>query len=277
MRAVRPGRARGRPGRLACDDEPFASSWWREGGSPGVEHVAYELRASCSLDDAARTLEGAGVEEVATGRPARDRSRGEARQLIPARTRSDGTLTAFACAARRRPCPRPPPPARPRQLPHRPPGGADRLLHARAGHGRDRPPRRGRRLVPRRRRPPRDGVRATRPARSRASTTSRSTSSTSGQMREALDHLGRHGRWLGWGPTRHGVGGNIASYVRIVEEALLRRALLRHGALEAEHTPRVWPDDRYSSNTWGPLPPRSYFRFDARRCRREPTRREPRR
>ena len=26
--------------------------------------------------------------------------------------------------------------------------------------------------------------------------------------------------------------------------------------------PRVYPDDRYSSNTWGPLPPRSYFRFD---------------
>ena len=39
-----------------------------------------------------------------------------------------------------------------------------------------------------------------------------------GQMRVALDHLGRHGRWLGWGPTRHGIGGNIASYVRIVEE-----------------------------------------------------------
>jgi hypothetical protein len=38
-----------------------------------------------------------------------------------------------------------------------------------------------------------------------------------GQMRVALDHLGRHGRWL---------------------------------------------DNRYSSNTWGPLPPRSYFRFD---------------
>ena len=51
-----------------------------------------------------------------------------------------------------------------------------------------------------------------------------------GQMRVALDHLGRHGRWLGWGPARHGVGGNIASYVRIVEEAVLRRAVLRHGA-----------------------------------------------
>jgi hypothetical protein len=32
--------------------------------------------------------------------------------------------------------------------------------------------------------------------------------------------------------------------------------------LDADHEPRVYPDDRYSSNTWGPLPPRSYFRFD---------------
>ena len=32
--------------------------------------------------------------------------------------------------------------------------------------------------------------------------------------------------------------------------------------LEDDHVPRVYPDDRYSSNTWGPLPPRSYFRFD---------------
>ncbi len=33
--------------------------------------------------------------------------------------------------------------------------------------------------------------------------------------------------------------------------------------LQADHEPREYPDDRYSSNTWGPLPPRSYFRFDA--------------
>ena len=32
--------------------------------------------------------------------------------------------------------------------------------------------------------------------------------------------------------------------------------------LQADHEPRRWPDTRYSSNTWGPLPPRSYFRFD---------------
>jgi catechol-2,3-dioxygenase len=84
-----------------------------------------------------------------------------------------------------------------------------------------------------------------------------------GQMRVALDHLGRHGRWLGWGPTRHGVGGNIASYVRIVEEQCFVELYCDMEQLAADHEPREWPDDRYSSNTWGPLPPRSYFRFDA--------------
>jgi len=83
-----------------------------------------------------------------------------------------------------------------------------------------------------------------------------------GQMRDLLDHLGRHGRWLGWGPTRHGVGGNIASYVRIVEETCFVELYCDMELLEPGHEPRVWPDNRYSSNTWGPLPPRSYFRFD---------------
>ncbi len=83
-----------------------------------------------------------------------------------------------------------------------------------------------------------------------------------GQMRAALDHLGRHGRWLGWGPTRHGVGGNIASYVRILEEECFVELYCDMEQLQAGHRPRRWPDDRFSSNTWGPLPPRSYFRFD---------------
>jgi catechol 2,3-dioxygenase-like lactoylglutathione lyase family enzyme len=83
-----------------------------------------------------------------------------------------------------------------------------------------------------------------------------------GQMRVALDHLGRHGRWLGWGPTRHGVGGNIASYVRIVEEQCFVELYCDMEQLQPGHQPRHWPDNRFSSNTWGPLPPRSYFRFD---------------
>jgi catechol-2,3-dioxygenase len=84
-----------------------------------------------------------------------------------------------------------------------------------------------------------------------------------GQMRDLLDHLARHGRWLGWGPARHGVGGNIASYVRIVEDECFVELYCDMEQLQADHEPRLWPDDRYSSNTWGPLPPRSYFRFDS--------------
>ena len=83
-----------------------------------------------------------------------------------------------------------------------------------------------------------------------------------GKMRDLLDHLARHGRWLGWGPTRHGIAGNIASYVRIVEEECFVELYCDMEQLEENHVPRIYPDDRYSSNTWGPLPPRSYFRFD---------------
>ncbi len=84
-----------------------------------------------------------------------------------------------------------------------------------------------------------------------------------GQMRDLLDRIARHGRWLGWGPARHGVGGNIASYVRIVEESCFVELYCDMEQLQDDHEPRDWPDDRFSSNTWGPLPPRSYFRFDS--------------
>ena len=84
-----------------------------------------------------------------------------------------------------------------------------------------------------------------------------------GQMRDLLDRLARHGRWLGWGPARHGIGGNIASYVRIVEEQCFVELYCDMEQLPEDHVPRDWPDDRFSSNTWGPLPPRSYFRFDS--------------
>jgi catechol 2,3-dioxygenase-like lactoylglutathione lyase family enzyme len=83
-----------------------------------------------------------------------------------------------------------------------------------------------------------------------------------GKMRDLLDHLARHGRWLGWGPTRHGIAGNIASYVRIAEEECFVELYCDMEQLQDGHVPRTFPDDRYSSNTWGPLPPRSYFRFD---------------
>ena len=83
-----------------------------------------------------------------------------------------------------------------------------------------------------------------------------------GKMRDMLDHVARHGRWVSWGPARHGIAGNIATYVRIVEEGCHVELYCDMEQLQDGHIPRIYPDDRYSSNTWGPLPPRSYFRFD---------------
>ena len=88
-------------------------------------------------------------------------------------------------------------------------------------------------------------------------------------LRVAFDHLGQHGRWLGWGPVRHGIAQNICGYVRITEEPMFVELYCDMEQLEPEHQPRDWPDDRHSSNTWGPLPPRSYFRFDPEAVRFE--------
>ena len=88
-------------------------------------------------------------------------------------------------------------------------------------------------------------------------------------LRVAFDHLGQHGRWLGWGPVRHGIAQNICGYVRITEEPMFVELYCDMEQLEPEHEPRDWPDDRHSSNTWGPLPPRSYFRFDPEAIRYE--------
>jgi catechol-2,3-dioxygenase len=83
-----------------------------------------------------------------------------------------------------------------------------------------------------------------------------------GELRVALDHLAQHGRWLAWGPLRHGVGRNLSAYVRIPEEECLVELYSDMEQLDADHQPREWPDNAHSSNTWGILPPRSYFRFD---------------
>ena len=84
-----------------------------------------------------------------------------------------------------------------------------------------------------------------------------------GEFRVALDHLAQHGRWLAWGPVRHALGQNLAAYVRIPEEECMVELYSDMEQLSADHAPRTWPDDAHSSNTWGILPPRSYFRFDA--------------
>ena len=79
----------------------------------------------------------------------------------------------------------------------------------------------------------------------------------------ALDDLAQHGRWLAWGPLRHGIGQNLSAYVRIPEEECLVELYSDMEQLRPDHQPRTWPDNAHSSNTWGILPPRSYFRFDA--------------
>lgn len=84
-----------------------------------------------------------------------------------------------------------------------------------------------------------------------------------GEMRVALDHVAQHGRWLAWGPVRHGLGQNLAAYVRVPEEDVLVELYADMEQLPADHEPRTWPDTPHSSNVWGILPPRSFFRFDA--------------
>jgi catechol-2,3-dioxygenase len=83
-----------------------------------------------------------------------------------------------------------------------------------------------------------------------------------GELRVAFDHLAQHGRWLGWGPVRHGLGRNLCGYVRIPDEHCFVEVFCDMEQLEPDHEPRDWPDTPHSSNTWGVLPPRSYFRFD---------------
>jgi len=83
-----------------------------------------------------------------------------------------------------------------------------------------------------------------------------------GELRVAFDHLAQHGRWLAWGPLRHGLGRNLSGYVRVPEEDCFVEVFCDVEQLEPDHEPREWPDDAHSSNVWGILPPRSYFRFD---------------
>lgn len=278
---------RGRDGgrvALSCDDEPLALELIAldAGGSaaaalgaaadgvaesaPGFDHVGWELAPSCSLDDAAAHLDGLGV---AYERRAGEHDRagfdviwlrdleGNGLQLLPYRAPAS-RLTAYARPAGELPV------GHPRKLGH---------VNFLTGRIREQLAFYVEVL----------GMRLTdwlgeggvwlhvNPDHHAMALVDKGYSHFHhlafdvvdiGQMRAALDHLGRHGRWLGWGPTRHGVGGNIASYVRIVEEACFVELYCDMEVLHADHQPREWPDDRYSSNTWGPLPPRSYFRFD---------------
>lgn len=242
--------------RLACDDEQFCLELV---AAPGIGHVAYELRRSCPLDEARRHFDALGVpwEEREGGLEVSD-PEGNRVLVLPYRE-PELRWTAHARPAKDQVV------GHPRKLGH------VNFLTARISRGVDFYTR----VL---------GMRVTdwlgeggvwfhiNGDHHVMALVDKGYSHLHhlafdvvdiGQMRVALDHLGRHGRWLGWGPARHGIGGNIASYVRIVEDECFVELYCDMEQLEAEHEPRRWPDDRYSSNTWGPLPPRSYFRFDA--------------
>jgi catechol 2,3-dioxygenase-like lactoylglutathione lyase family enzyme len=251
------------PGLLSCDDEPCALELIAaEGAGPGFDHVAWGLRRDVSLDDAAARLDGLRVAHTRVGdeRIELEDLEGNLLHLLPHREPAS-RLVAHARPADRQPL------GHPRKLGH------VNFLTGRIAEQKDfYVDVLGMRLTDWLG----DGgvwlsinsehhvmalVAPDPPTPSHFHHLALDTVDI-GQMRDTLDHLGRHGRWLGWGPTRHGVGGNIASYVRIVEEECFVELYCDMEQLAADHEPRVWPDDRYSSNTWGPLPPRSYFRFD---------------
>jgi catechol 2,3-dioxygenase-like lactoylglutathione lyase family enzyme len=95
-----------------------------------------------------------------------------------------------------------------------------------------------------------------------------------GEMRVALDHLAQHQRSLVWGPGRHTMAQNLFAYFRMSEEQLFIELFADMEVLRAEHQPRHFPDTPHSSNAWGILPPRSYFRFDDEALRSELEQRE---
>jgi catechol 2,3-dioxygenase-like lactoylglutathione lyase family enzyme len=92
-----------------------------------------------------------------------------------------------------------------------------------------------------------------------------------GEMRVALDHIAKHGRYLSWGPLRHGMAQNLASYWRMWEEEHFIELYCDMQVLDVDHVPMTHPDNAYASNTWGILPPRSYFRFDQESIEKERT------
>jgi catechol-2,3-dioxygenase len=233
---------------LACEDEPFSLELVE--GKPGHVHTAFELAADCSLDDAA------GIGEVVDGAVHLTDPDGAGVVLVPARGREPWVAHARRSRDVR--------PGAPRKLGH-----VNFLTSDLAAGVRFYTETLGMRVSDRL---GAEGVWLSINSDHHVmALVGKGVSHFHhlafdtvdiGQMRDLLDRLARHGRWLGWGPARHGVGGNIASYVRIVEEHCFVELYCDMEQLQEGHIPRDWPDDRFSSNTWGPLPPRSYFRFD---------------
>ena len=66
------------------------------------------------------------------------------------------------------------------------------------------------------------------------------------------------GYWANWGYD-HRV---VFSYLRMPEEEMFVELYCDMQQLEVDHVPIRHRDTPHSSNTWGILPPRTYFRFD---------------
>jgi len=242
---------------LSCDDEPVAIELLG-GGEPGFDHVAWELASDCSLEDALADLGALGVESQRADDHVELRDvEGNALHLLPYREPASRFVAHVRPATGMRP-------GRPRKLGHV--NFLTGQIQEQARFYQD--------VL---------GMGLTDwlgddgcwlhigPEHHVMAFVNKGYAHLHhmafdvvdiGQMRDALDHLARHGRWLGWGPTRHGVGGNVASYVRVVEEECFVELYCDMELLQPDHVPRNYADDRFSSNTWGPLPPRSYFRFD---------------
>ena len=245
---------------LACNDEPYCLELV-EGGEPGFDHVAFELHREVLARGRARGLweRGVAVEEREGSLWVPTPTGGRSSSCRPA-ARVPTSTGGRSTPARRRRCTSAAAPARPRELPHGDIaanvsfytdvlgmkvsdwlGDAGVWLHIDSEHH----------------------VMALVETGDAHFHHLAFDVVDIGKMRDLLDHLARHGRWVSWGPTRHGIAGNIATYVRITEEPCHVELYCDMERLADDHVPRVYPDDRYSSNTWGPLPPRSYFRFDA--------------
>ena len=81
-------------------------------------------------------------------------------------------------------------------------------------------------------------------------------------MRAQLDHVAQFDRACIWGPGRHSMAQNLFAYVRMPEDDCFVELYCDMEIVRDDHEPRQWPDDVHSSNAWGTLPPRTYFRFD---------------
>ena len=72
-----------------------------------------------------------------------------------------------------------------------------------------------------------------------------------GEVRLLLDHLAKHGRWVIWGPGRHGVAASIFAYIRIPEEDLIVELYCDMEQLRAPTTSRATGRTRRIPRTRG--------------------------